>query len=368
MILAFEPNDDVLLTAQVARGFRLGGINDPLNVGVCTADDLATFSGQPDFEDETVLNYELGAKTQLADGRVTFNAAVFFSDIDDLQVIADAGSCSSRIVLNAQAESIGAEVELFARPTAELGPGPVRHVGAGRDHARRDSTRPAQPIAGIRDGNRLPTSPEFQASASVTYSWPFSATLEGFANFTFQHVGSSFTQLADQEPGVGCVGCPGAPGFFPFGDPTISSFTFEPELPSYEIGNLRFGVKSDAWEAALFVNNVWDERAFLSLDRERGFRARVGYLTNMPRTYGVSLRDELLNLATHAVIPRVASMVDVPAQTSISLRGRLSFRPRFTPGPSFCLLRTSCADSRCSPALHQCRTCRYRRCSAAPLV
>ena len=37
MILAYEPNDDVLLTAQVARGFRLGGINDPLNVGLCTA-------------------------------------------------------------------------------------------------------------------------------------------------------------------------------------------------------------------------------------------------------------------------------------------------------------------------------------------
>ena len=34
VILAYEPNDDVLLTAQVARGFRLGGINDPLNVAL----------------------------------------------------------------------------------------------------------------------------------------------------------------------------------------------------------------------------------------------------------------------------------------------------------------------------------------------
>ena len=71
---------------------------------------------------------------------------------------------------------------------------------------------------------------------------------------------------------------------------TISQFTFDPELPSYDLGNLRFGVRSDVWEAAAYVNNLWDERAFLSLDRERGFRARVGYLTNMPRTYGVSLR------------------------------------------------------------------------------
>ena len=289
VILAYEPNDDVLLSAQVARGFRLGGINDPLNVGLCTAQDLTTFSGQPNFDDEKVTNYELGAKTMFADGRVTFNAAVFFSDIDDLQVIADAGSCSSRIVLNAQAESIGAELELFARPTSNWDLGlSATWVQAEITETRLSAS--GQPIAGIRDGNRLPTSPEFQASASATYSWPFSATMEGFANFTFQHVGSSFTQLADQEPGVGCVGCPGAPGFFNFGDPTISSVTFEPELPSYEIGNLRFGLKKDAWEAALYVNNVWDERAFLSLDRERGFRARVAYLTNMPRTYGVSLR------------------------------------------------------------------------------
>jgi len=289
VILGFEPNDDVLLTAQVARGFRLGSINDPLNVGLCTAEDRQTYSGQPTFEDEKVLNYELGAKSRFADGRVTLNAAVFYSDIDDLQVIADAGSCSSRIVLNAQAESLGAEVELFARPDEnwELGLS-ATWVNAEITRTRANAT--GQPIAGIREGNRLPTSPEFQAAASATYTWNISATLDAFTNFTLQYVGSSFTQLADQEPGFGCVGCPGAPGFFAFGDPTISSFNFEPELPAYELGNLRFGLRKQEWEAALFVNNVWDERAYLSLDRERAARARVGYLTNMPRTYGASLR------------------------------------------------------------------------------
>jgi iron complex outermembrane receptor protein len=289
VILAFEPNDDVLLTAQVARGFRLGSINDPLNVGLCTAEDRQTYSGQPTFEDEKVLNYELGAKTRLANGRVTLNAAVFYSDVDDLQVIADAGSCSSRIVLNAQAESMGAEMELSARPNESWDLGlSATWVNAEITRTRTNAT--GQPIAGIREGNRLPTSPEFQAAASVTYTWAMASTLEAFTNFTFQYVGSSFTQLADQEPGFGCVGCPGAPGFFDFGDPTISSFNFEPELPEYELGNLRFGLRKQEWEAALFVNNLWDERAFLSLDRERGARARVGYLTNMPRTYGASLR------------------------------------------------------------------------------
>ncbi len=38
------------------------------------------------------------------------------------------------------------------------------------------------------------------------------------------------------------------------------------------------------WDLALFCNNLTDERAFLALDRERGTRARIGYLTNQPRT------------------------------------------------------------------------------------
>ena len=90
-----------------------------------------------------MLNYELGAKTRLADGRVTFNAAVFYSDIDDLQVIADAGSCSSRIVLNAQAESIGAEMELFARPSANWDLGLSATWVQRRNH--RDAAQRARP-------------------------------------------------------------------------------------------------------------------------------------------------------------------------------------------------------------------------------
>jgi iron complex outermembrane receptor protein len=287
VIVAFEPSESVLLTAQVSRGFRLGGINDPLNENLCNAADEAIFGGRPTWEDEKVLNYELGAKTQWVDGRIQFNAALFYSDIDGLQVVADARSCSSRVVLNAQAESLGAEIEVFAQATENWDFG----LSATYVDAQITESQIAQgaPIAGIREGNQLPTSPSFQAAVSATYSQPI-ADLEGYVNFTAQHVGSSYTQLADQEPSFGCVGCAGAPTFFPFGDPTISQFTFDGELPDYQIGNLRFGVRTDRFDVAAFINNLWDERAFFSLDRERGTSARVGYLTNPPRSYGVSAR------------------------------------------------------------------------------
>lgn len=290
-ILSYDVNDDVTLNAQVARGFRLGGINDPLNEPLCGA-DLPLFSSifSPTWEDERAWNYEIGAKTQWNGGHVTFNSAVFYSDIEDLQANVDSGGCSSRIVVNVpEAHTFGVEAELFARPNESWDFG----IGASWVEAEIDSSVTGigtTPLAGMREGNRLPTSPELQASASIAYQQPVFSELEGFAVLTVQYVGSSFTQLADQEPGFGCVGCPGSPRFISFGDPTITSIRYDNELPSYEIGNLRVGVRSDAWEAALFVNNLWDERAFLSLDRERGTSARVGFLTNPPRTFGVSLR------------------------------------------------------------------------------
>ena len=292
VIVAYEASEDVLLSAQVARGFRLGGINDPLNVTLCTAQDLAIYSGNENWDDETSTNYELGAKTRLAGGSVQFNAAVFYTQIDDLQVIADAGSCSSRIILNAEAESVGGEFEVFARPNDNWDFAlSATYAKAEITKSQLDAT--GNPIAGIRDGNRLPTSPELQAAASATYSWPWTTTLDGYVNFTVQHVGSSYTQLADQEANFGLIAVTppaGAARMRLFGDPSITEFRFDPELPSYEIGNLRLGVKADQWEAAAYVNNLWDERAFLSIDRERGRAARVGYLTNQPRTYGVTLR------------------------------------------------------------------------------
>ena len=93
-----------------------------------------------------MLNYEVGAKTQLlADGRVTFNAAVFFSDIDDLQVIADAGSCSSRIVLNAAGGIDSARSSSCSRARTPAGiwdcPRPGVQAEITRDPPHRD--RPA---------------------------------------------------------------------------------------------------------------------------------------------------------------------------------------------------------------------------------
>jgi iron complex outermembrane receptor protein len=294
VILAFSPSKNAQFTAQVARGFRLGGINDPLNATLCQGNDIDVYGGHPTWDDEKVTNFEIGAKTRFADGRVTLNGAVFMSKIDGLQVVADAGSCSSRIILNADAESKGMEVELFVRPNLNWDLGlSATYADAEITESQLDDT--GYPISGIRDGNRLPTSPQLQAVGTVAYNWALTTSLDSYVRLTAQHVGSSYTQLADQEPNFGLVTngtVPrGAASLINFGGvPANTSIEFDGELPSYDIANLRWGVRTDRWEGGLFVNNLFDERALLSTDRERGRRARVGYLTNPPRTIGLNFR------------------------------------------------------------------------------
>ena len=289
VLLSYKVSDNVQLNAQAAKGFRLGGINDPLNLGLCEDEDIENYGGRPSFEGEELWNYELGAKIGFAGGRAQFNIAVFRADIDNLQVPALAGTCSSRIAINVpEAHSTGVEMELSAQPTDRFDFG----ISATYISAEVDTTVTALSggvpvvLSGIEDGNRLPSVPELQLAANATYTWPMTAMIDGFITGSYQHVGDRFTQMGDQADGFGTF------TIRPYGDPTISSFSFDPLLPAYDIGNLRFGVRGDDWEAAVYVNNVGDETARLALDQERGRVARVGFLTNQPRTIGLTFRKD----------------------------------------------------------------------------
>ena len=49
-------------------------------------------------------------------------------------------------------------------------------------------------------------------------------------------------------------------------------------------------VSPAGWDISAFVDNATNELARLALDRERGTLARIGYLTNPPRTIGLATR------------------------------------------------------------------------------
>jgi len=283
-ILSYEATENVTINGGVSKGFRLGGVNDPLNAGLCTAADRALFGGYQSYKDESLWNYELGVKARR--GGNTFNVAGFYNKIDNLQVTLDAGSCSSRIVFNVdKAHSSGVEFELGLNPAEGL----TLNLSGSVTDSKFDTTLPGALTAatGIRDGNRLPSVPKFQVTASGSYEFPVTASLNGFVNASIQHVGDRYTQPADQEnnPRTFVHGLPF------LGAPASASTTLNLKLPSYELANISAGVeREDGLTITAYVNNLTNENAKLSFDRERGGRARLGYAVNPPRTYGISVR------------------------------------------------------------------------------
>lgn len=291
LLLSYDVADGITLNAQASKGFRLGGVNDPLNLPLCDGGnpggpDAETFGGRPRYDDETLWNYEGGVKAQF--GGITFNAAGFYTKINNLQVTADAGSCSSRIVFNADAHTMGLEFELSASPVTGLDLG----LSGSYVEAEFDSTltRPnGTVIEGIRDGNRLPSVPKFQMAANATYSFPIDAAgnSNAFVTASFQHVGSRYTQPGDQENNPRTF----EHGFTFGGAPIGSATTLDLKLPDYQLVNIGAGIEfPNELEISVYVNNLLDENALLAFDRERGGRARLGFATNQPRTFGVTVR------------------------------------------------------------------------------
>lgn len=299
VILTYKLDEDAQFNAQFSKGFRLGGINDPINLPLCSPQDKLEFGGQGNWQDETTKNYELDGKFRFLDRKVTLNVAAYYTDIHDLQATVTAGTCSSRIVYNVPtAQSHGIEAELFARPNSTWDFG----LSATWIDARLDSSvvststvggvTTSTVIGGLADGNRLPTAPQVQAVASVGYTLPLQYGFNFYSILTVQYEGSSYSQFENEQPGWGQIGGtnadPNAARLIPYGGvPANTVIYFDSRLPAYSLGNLRAGFRTDRWELAAYLNNIWDTNAHLALDYERGRSARVGYITNQPETVGI---------------------------------------------------------------------------------
>ena len=285
LLLSWDVNDELSLNAQASRGFRLGGVNDPLNTLLCGEGDFETFGRFQEFNDEKLWNYEAGLKSRSSIH--SFNVSAFYADIEDLQVNLDAGGCSSRVALNVdESHTAGIEVEFDAQLTDAL----ELSLAGSYVQAEFDSTVfhvDGSVVAGLRDNNRLASVPEFQFAAALTYNYFFHLLqADAYVALTYQYVGDRITQPSDQEEGAGDF-----VSELPYGGATGEEVTpIQLELPAYDIINLNFGFARGDWETVLYINNLTDTNANLSFDRERGGRARLAFRTNQPRTTGLTIR------------------------------------------------------------------------------
>ena len=215
-------------------------------------------------------------------------------DISDLQATVTAGSCSSRVIFNVpKARSHGVEVEFEAAPNAQLR---LRRSQASFNDSELRSTLTSTDAGGHRQRRlghrgRQAAADRARVPAGGGRDLPV-AGQAGRARLPDRHLTSTSARASRRL----ATRTFGTLNLLSFGANTIGGpltaehLHLRPELPAYDILNLRVGVRRSNWDIAFFVNNLTDERALLALDQERGTRARVGYLTNQPRTFGISTR------------------------------------------------------------------------------
>ena len=111
LALEVDLGDATMAYASYTRGFKPGGSN--LTFG--REDVVSPIVVLPVFEEETIDAYEVGIKTDLADGRVRLNGAAFFYTYDNLQYQATDPEVFQGGVGNIpESEIMGAELELGA--------------------------------------------------------------------------------------------------------------------------------------------------------------------------------------------------------------------------------------------------------------
>jgi iron complex outermembrane receptor protein len=253
----YSPNDSSLVWVTASQGFRIGGTN--------------TTPGIPEenqtYGSDTLWNYEIGARTSWYDNRLELNSAIYYIDWSDIQLALPLGTAFGTINAG-KARIIGAEIELQARPVSGLD---LSLTAGYNDGELTEDTRgaPAGPNPGFK-GDRLPGVPRLNLSASMQYVFPlFADGIDGFGRVDYSYTGDSTTTFNDLSTANGLPS------------------HFEPD--AYGLLNMRVGVQNERWTAALYVDNVTDERAQMLIDNSS---VTVRITRNRPRTVGLNVRLE----------------------------------------------------------------------------
>jgi iron complex outermembrane receptor protein len=271
--VSFNINDNSMVYALYTEGFRPGGENRG--------------RGQPFFpvqyDADKLENFEIGSKNTFADGRVRLNLTYFNMNWVDYQLeVVDpswqtcgaenappepnCGQPWQKVIANTgNAKSKGLEFQ-FDWAASE-------HLSLGANGAWLDAELSDDVDIGILvpAGSRLPLSPEFKGSLYAQYDWDvdwFGAS-GAWMRLQWSYTGDMFNQV----------------------EPLTLDDGPAPQIlqPSYNIGDLRFGIDHEKWSLQLYVDNITDERAVLFANPYEMdyFFERSRVTVNRPRSFGI---------------------------------------------------------------------------------
>ena len=157
--VSWNVSESVFLYALASEGYRVGGPNQPVGFN----------NSAPNFDADSLWNYEFGWKSNLLDGAMQLNGAMYYVDWSDIQFATTDSTGAFDLIGNAgDAEVLGFELELQALLSEHW------EISAGVGYSKAEFTG-KQPVQGLlanqtRDGDRLPGVPEWSTTLFAQYT------------------------------------------------------------------------------------------------------------------------------------------------------------------------------------------------------
>ena len=266
LALEYRPDSSSLWYASLSRGYRANGVNAGILASenaVTDPDAIALLRGLRDFDEESLLNYEIGFKAELPAQLLSTRIALFYMDREDQQVKGslvlprpDGSTAFIDYTSNAaDGNNYGLELELNWQPTERL----KVYAALGLLETGFDDYVNA-------DGADLSGREQAHAPA---YQYAVGGRLD---------VGAGFYLRLDLE---------GKDAFY-FSD------RHDVEAPAQDLVHARLGYDAGRWSVALWGRDLTDEdytvRGFGSFgnDPRKGYALEPYYQYGDPRQLGVS--------------------------------------------------------------------------------
>jgi len=254
-------NDDDMVYATAAKGYRIGGANPLFPVSACSEITVEPQS----YDSDSVWSYEAGTKDKFFDGRLQASGSVYYLKWTNIQQTVALPSCGFRYTTNqGGATSKGFDLQGEWLPTDDLD----IDFSLGFTDAHYTSTSESAGLILANPGDKLPGSPwSFSLGAEYTRTimgW------ESFLRIDYEYAGKEIGLTPDRDPGT-----------------TLFDGGLVPE-PATSIFTVRAGTTVNKINFALFMDNIFNSHPQLGLNHQDDQTLLYEATTLRPRTFGLT--------------------------------------------------------------------------------
>lgn len=281
--LDYKVNPDVLLYANVSRGYKAGSFPSL---------SVASYIGMLPVTQESVTAYEGGFKASLADRRIQLNAAAFYYDYKDKQIrgkLRDPTFGGLDALINIPKSRIfGAEADITVRPVDGL----TLNAAVTYLDSKVTQNPPGETAPGAFDGrdyNIYGLKDNFEGDPL-----PFTPKWSGVVNLDYRHemesggavfFGATVNARSHSDAVIGANRIAFPYSATSFTRPDLDGNVFN--IKGYTTVDARLGYEADggAWKVMLWGKNIFDTYYWTTVIPSNDSQARFA---GMPATYGVT--------------------------------------------------------------------------------